>query len=561
MIREQKRKLQELSRGKGKRAKPSQGDSPEGLICDKPARGRGSKPQAASRRCSKPPVGVGVKLLNGSDESTSTKNPPTGEGKLPIPRLSQASKQLPNVIIIPSLLQPKSPKKKYKPIQPKPEGDAMSIGCLERDALDDYLHGGGNSQEQEEELARYFQQEPDKSDKLSQLRLLLERNLNKEPAPPNPAPPGPASASLSLLSQRSQTRAASKPALLLPNGGAGAGLGSRRRVSFETSVTEHPHDSVPPSPNTRRRIFSFTPISPGPHSPLGTQRAPSKPSSANASPFVSPRNTPVPRSRHNSGQHRHAKVVRSNSVNSAPPRPRPVQSGDLFAVPSSRQAVAPPMSPLSISAPQSPMIPFQPLLTLPDTFPTPPLAQEVSQFFPEEHALASSQRSQSVPLHRMASALVSPLAGPAHDFAPTAFDIGAFTPSAASSVAPTPVPSEFADFVSAGDASAADLLMEDGAETGLNSESLSRIFNLLDDVQQRGELPQPSRSYPNTPLPYTRDPVVTSFAAALPSDGTVSRSYPSTPLVGLPSLDEELALDSLDCDSLTQLVQEVSSDN
>lgn len=772
--------------------------------------------------------------------------------KLPIPRLSnpnkQTTKQMANVIIIPPVLQQKSPKFKYKPIQPKPDsvgdrkrcgGDgeegsvkqtdmtstgavilaggtkkelsSVSIGCLEKDALDDYLHGGNNSQEQEEELMRYFQhqnssssnEEPEdgthqeasetypattensKSDKLSQLRLLLERNLNQAPcvsrggsfkttsgqsAPPssaetpssslsyedftdaNPgngdvflpnsaagshtATAGPASASLSLLSQRRQNCAAGKPALLLPSllasGGNNTSFGSRRRVSFETSVMEHYRDgvhhntaSVPPSPNTRRRIFSFTPISPGPHSPLGPQRASSKPSSANASPFVSPRNTPVPRSRHNSGQTalnqsvsffsthqmqnggnvlthgraRHsnmaAKVVRSNSVNShssglpqyQAPRPRAMsittpmlrnvrdsilpgqtnghsdtESSNMFAVPGelhlpavqagSRQTIlnasAAPMSPLSISAPQSPMIQFQQsvssassLLSVPSTstdqFSAPqnllqgllqttdtpdftketfvstkhkmetqdallpdtvdatdqpaglamnvdPLAQEVSQFFPDDQNFTSvlttaiglqpsSHRSQSVPLHRMMSASQQQQQQQESllcvNHTTTAFNLNHFTSSATSSVAATPVPSEFTDFVSASDSSTApstDLLLVNGdAETTeLNSENLNRIFNLLDDVQQEEQqkeqqqmltldidaaqqhsqkfLFQPSRSYPNTPLPYqsisnTRDPVVGSSATCLPSESSAtltSRSYPSTPLIGHP---------------------------
>lgn len=765
--------------------------------------------------------------------------------KLPIPRLNNPNKptlkQLANVIIFPPILQQKSPKRKYKPIQPKPEdtgdknrdgGDreegsmkhtekpnagtvllaggtkkelsSVSIGCLEKDALDDYLHGGNNSQEQEEELIRYFQhqnssssnEEPEdgtqkeapvtypstiessKSDKWSQLRLLLERNLSQAPglvrdgqfnatggrsAPlssaetpssslsvedlTDPTPgngdvflpnstagnltstAGPASASLSLLSQRCQNRTAGKPALILPSlltsGSTHTSLGSRRRVSFETSVVEHYRDgvhhttaSVPPSPNTRRQIFSFTPISPGPHSPLGPHRASSKSSSANASPFVSPRNTPVPRSRHNSGQTvvnqsvsylathqmqngslgrtRHstmaAKVVRSNSVNSQSsslphyqaPRPRamsittPVlqavshssghtnahcdtEPSNTFAVPGdlhlpvlqagSHQTVlnapAPPMSPPSVSAPQSPVIPFQQnvssasnLLTVPSTnheqfsstpqsllqqvlqgtkthnytqetfvttehkmetedAPLPdtlgvanqvaslplnvvdPLAQEVSQFFPDDQHItsvlsgsvgfqSSSHRSQSVPLHRMMSASQQQESPLYIDHSTTAFNFSHFTSSARSSVAPTPVPSEFTDFASAGDSSttpSTDLLIvngEDGADaetTELNSENLNRIFNLLDDVQQREQqlmltldvdaaqqhsqkfLFQPSRSYPNTPLPYqstsnTRDPVVGSFATSLPSASSAttftSRSYPSTPLLGRP---------------------------
>jgi hypothetical protein len=322
-----------------------------------------------------------------------------------------------------------------------------------------------------------------------------------------------------------------------------------------------------------------------------------------------------------------------------------VQTGSCQTV---LNASAASMSPLSVSAPQSPMIPFQQnvssansLLSVPSTNPdqfscapqslmqeilqttnTPgftketfvstkhkmeaqdallpdtvdvvnqpvglsmnvdPLAQEVSQFFPDDQNFTSilttaigmqpsSHRSQSVPLHRMTSASQqqqqeSPLYV---NHSTTAFNFNHFTSSATSSVAATPVPSEFTDFVSAGDSSAGqstDLLLVNGdAEaTELNSENLNRIFNLLDDVQQEEQqkeqqlmltldtgaaqqhnqkfLFQPSRSYPNTPLPYqstsstTRDPVVGSSATCLRSESSAtltSRSYPSTPLIGHP---------------------------
>ncbi|XP_049847509.1 probable serine/threonine-protein kinase DDB_G0282963 isoform X1 [Schistocerca gregaria] len=267
----------------------------------------------------------------------------------------------------------------------------VSIEHLEKDAFREYYHDGNNSQEQEEELMKYFQNQDSspaneeatthapirrhssaevqsntlfsesagsKSDKLSQLRLLLERNLNpatscgrskflksedqvqisdsvsdssvmqssclsadsiassrntcdeeffmRKSAFPFGGSSS-ASESLVLLSQRSQQlNSPKKPSALLPSllNNCVSGLSARRRVSFETPVVEDSHEStrhiaVPPSPNTRRRIFSFTPISPGPHSPNNTQQKSSKPSSANASPFVSPRNTPIPRSRQN----------------------------------------------------------------------------------------------------------------------------------------------------------------------------------------------------------------------------------------------------------------------
>ncbi|XP_067004869.2 uncharacterized protein [Anabrus simplex] len=739
--------------------------------------------------------------------------------KLRIPRVPNPKA---NVIIFPTAtLAPQKPaKKKYKPIQPKPdnledkvkrkcdldqEGSEVvkrgapqvkddSSGHLEKDALGDYFHGGNNSQEHEEELIRYFQHQtssssneegeenlpfrrsstadPCKSDKLSQLRLLLERNLHSVPSggratttvsfqPSNRSaedqtcnddvflsntkvhiPAGAsASASLSLLSQRSQlqhqtNRNTSKllPSLLTSGHGNTSGLSTRRRVSFETSVMEHYHNdqqhSVPPSPNTRRRIFSFTPISPGPQSPLSTthQRTSSKPSSANASPFVSPRNTPVPRTRHAVGQNNStnaslltntsfvasatsqihgsnsiirsrlagsnaAKIVRSNSVNSGLPtaqyqpsaRPRalssttPIQDTNtniglssaslndlltlshsshfsasqndngtlMFTMPELQlsmpptmsvdnarlnSTVPPPMSPLSISAPQSPLLNYsgtsvvvnsndsqevaesfsasesllQAVLqsttksqeynsnssylnqeralqtlevsmaadtngTVQHLLGSDPIEHEVSQFFPDGNSNNRQNfgqlqcRSQSVPLHRMAtSTLVSPLsAQPSPLYLnQQSFTFNNFPSSAASSVAPTPVPSECMDFGISDSATArsTNILMVDGdgndPETeGLNSENLNRIFNLLDDAQEQQasslslslqigsqqpqrSLLQPSRSYPNTPVPYKttneRDPVVTSFTASAQAMEVSSRSLPPTPLLSVP---------------------------
>ncbi|KRT83753.1 hypothetical protein AMK59_3722 [Oryctes borbonicus] len=175
----------------------------------------------------------------------------------------------------------------------------ISIGNVEKDALDDYL--GTNNSQENEELMSYFEQdnhdqlnkeqdtqESSKSKKLSQLRLLLEQSCPIYPLVSD-APsmkcvhPG----NLVKAAKHNQQDAMS----LLPTLHANAS--ARRRVSFDT----HSHDDVPPSPNTRRKNFSFTPISPGSHSPTGRQ---SKCSSTNASPFVSPRNTPVPRTRGNS---------------------------------------------------------------------------------------------------------------------------------------------------------------------------------------------------------------------------------------------------------------------
>lgn len=176
----------------------------------------------------------------------------------------------------------------------------ISVSKVSKDALDGYLGTTENSQEHEEEIMKYFdnnnsQQATDQdTQKLSQLRQLLEQNQNF------------------VQSQQAESQTTDKVNVnyrqnyvskmdthfniqaINNNNNNNNNNNVKRRVSFDTTqVHEEP---VPPSPNTRCKHFNFTPISPGPHSPNGRQ---SKCSSTNASPFVSPRNTPVPRARGN----------------------------------------------------------------------------------------------------------------------------------------------------------------------------------------------------------------------------------------------------------------------
>lgn len=119
-----------------------------------------------------------------------------------------------------------------------------------------------------------------------------------------------AAASLTMLSMKQQSNAAERP-----------GISARRRVSFEKPAKEsNEQHNVPPSPTSRLPRFIFMPISPGRTSPISSNKnSPTvnsyKPSnsptknvpvipctspvslSSSASPFVSPRNTPVPRAR------------------------------------------------------------------------------------------------------------------------------------------------------------------------------------------------------------------------------------------------------------------------
>ncbi|XP_063908157.1 uncharacterized protein LOC135126215 isoform X3 [Zophobas morio] len=187
------------------------------------------------------------------------------------------------------------------PVFPLPRERLESISNVDKDAMDEYL--GTNNSQHEEELSKYFSNnietaDQDNTTKISQLRQLLEQNgisdnknfvIDNSPTVTltNPLIDPVSAQTVGIYPapvQSAQASAATTPG------------SARRRVSFETPFQE---DTVPPSPNTRRKNFSFTPISPGPQSPNGRQ---SKCSSANVSPFVSPRNTPVPRTKNNTHQ-------------------------------------------------------------------------------------------------------------------------------------------------------------------------------------------------------------------------------------------------------------------
>ncbi|XP_068218671.1 uncharacterized protein [Palaemon carinicauda] len=151
-----------------------------------------------------------------------------------------------------------------------------------------------NSHEADDELMQYVSKQAtvdmddaQKSSQLSELRKLLQRNL-----PSNNV---------------GNTRSHLTDSDMVDQESTGAG-GMRRRVSFQPSIDGgdmlnplmggQTVGSVPPSPNTRRTQFNFTPIG----NSLDQVQGMSQCSSTNASPFMSPRNTPLPRSRHNSGQ-------------------------------------------------------------------------------------------------------------------------------------------------------------------------------------------------------------------------------------------------------------------
>ncbi|XP_018373365.1 PREDICTED: DNA-binding protein RFX7 isoform X2 [Trachymyrmex cornetzi] len=505
---------------------------------------------------------------------------------------------------------------------------------IDTDALDDYLNGGNNSQEQEEELLQYFQQSSSsssdvetsvigsdteqisRSDKVSQLRLILQQNLKAPVIATDLMPVTIVRQSVAVEKRDS----AQKHNLILPTLLNHPNPSStRRRVSFETNVVEHVQETttpsvantVPQSPNTRRRIFNFTPISPGPHSPINGRA--SKSNSANASPFVSPRNTPVPRSRSNlqagSSRSRGQKTL-SRSISCSVPYT--IKTTDTFIVPTSsgaehsRQVLTvatnkssevvlkgPPCTAFLDLTPQKQLLinypsqeNLQEVKNVYQKGQPPPPDQEITELLHASRHLSNEQlfyRSQSVPLHRMVNpvSLMSPIST---QQCLSSVQNQSFNPSTSSSIAPTPVPSEYNDFGSSIGQEGTYLLddtnfMSDEqqfliTDKGIASENINNIFTILDDEgqpnlqilsEQTAEetlnntivldaLPNAnlnlseedmldpssiltdaggalqkimqSRSYPNTPLPAP----VSAYTSSYTEDSNGSRSYPSTPL-------------------------------
>ncbi|KAL6424250.1 hypothetical protein ACFW04_009823 [Cataglyphis niger] len=488
-----------------------------------------------------------------------------------------------------------------------------------------------NEKEQEEELLQYFQQSSSsssdvetsvigsdaeqisRSDKVSQLRLILQQNLKASTIATDLAP---ATIVRQTVATEKRDSSQKNNNLILSTLLNHNPSNTRRRVSFETNVVEHVQEiatqsvanTVPQSPNTRRRIFNFTPISPGPHSPINGRA--SKSNSANASPFVSPRNTPVPRSRSNlqavSSRTRGQKTLsRSISCNV----PYTIKTTDTFIVPTSSGA-EPTRHVLTIAttnssevvlkgSPCTAFFDLTPQKQLLINYPSqenlqeiknvyqkgqpPPPDQEITELLHASRHLSNEQlfyRSQSVPLHRMVNPMQSPISTQ-HSL--SIVQSQSFNPSTSSSVAPTPVPSEYNDFVpSIGQESTyllddANFMSDDQqflmTDKGITSENINNIFTILDEEGQPNlqMLPEQtteetlnnainlalpntnlnlseedmldpssilndagsalqkiiqSRSYPNTPLPAP----VSAYTPSYIEDSNGSRSYPSTPL-------------------------------
>lgn len=150
----------------------------------------------------------------------------------------------------------------------------------------------------DEEVDKYFKNNSpnsadamDNNQKLSQLRTMLVEKLK------SPSIFKPAGAKQNEMNWNPATTTGAGQAVVQA-GGQQPSLSTRRRVSFivqDPSVQQQPQpNNGGPAPGTRKRHCSFQPISP---------RQASLPHSPSASPFISPRSTPVHmmRSRHSSG--------------------------------------------------------------------------------------------------------------------------------------------------------------------------------------------------------------------------------------------------------------------
>nr|CAI5830251.1 unnamed protein product [Callosobruchus analis] len=270
-----------------------------------------------------------------------------------------------------------------------------SVSNVEKDAMDEYL---GTNNEHDEELSKYFSNnnvnEPAQQDntyKLSHLRQLLEQNGIAERKPSISQVIDANKIALNHLSSTAEDRPQVKTELAYmtplaePVSFANVlNSSAKRRVSFETPV---PEEVILASPNTKRKNFSFTPISPGPQSPNGIQ---SKCSSTTASPFVSPRDTPVLKSK---PPHQNVGILKTEAR-----KPSKVKRELSLDLPSDYST----SSYMPMSAPVSPML--QKLLKSNSKLaynPSYANCQNVAQTAQLFDNSVNTSRSQSVPLQQM----------------------------------------------------------------------------------------------------------------------------------------------------------------
>ncbi|XP_072390545.1 uncharacterized protein [Diabrotica undecimpunctata] len=417
-----------------------------------------------------------------------------------------------------------------------------SVSSVDKDAMDEYL--GTNNSQHEEELSKYFcnnnfpeTTESEDTSKLSTLRQLLVQNIvdtkpsileNRVVEPKSVSFPNTCQNQMPVQTNFTHVNPMNFQELSITNANV------KRRVSFEMSASEN---SVPPSPNTRRKNFSFTPISPGPQSPSGIH---SKCSSTSVSPFVSPRSTPILRSK---PAHQNACILK-NEIRKYLKVKREI---DLtIEIPPENQ---PGLHSTAMSAPPSPImnnksvlqkllnstskVSYNPSYTAVRKIPIPPkTSPEVTQFLTSNvESNLEGYRSRSVPLHNMINPVnsvfistnnLSEIASiPEQDPEEVKNILNSGNP-----------PNEPMDIVGMNIVSNNMNLREfgfklfnnglDGSEFSQQTYASPRLVR-SQSINEEISIPQvlPSRSVPSTPLPFNKPPKV---------NYNNSRSYPSTPL-------------------------------
>ena len=288
--------------------------------------------------------------------------------------------------------------------------------------------------------------------------------------------------------------------------------------------------NIPHSPNSRRKNFSFVPISPGPQSPRtvqGYQQAPSQHCNAQ-NPFISPRATsairkPILKTQQSAGAATlHQAAVTCTATNTAPTtHPRTPSNETNSAFISNIYSRSTQGNIVSASAPPSPSIPtsqqnvrygkkINSSFDTASSFIAAPSIATKKQFSSHPFVAGYPEtRSQSVPLHCQMPVVSNTNKHILKDM----------YSSASSSVAPTPIPHEYADFSddnfidilaanAAAGVSSSSVKLEDSLPSilednlgAVGGDSVLHISEIIPELQLRQNLPNISRSVPSTPQP------------------------------------------------------------
>lgn len=403
-----------------------------------------------------------------------------------------------------------------------------SISNVDKDAMDDYL-GKSNSQH-EEELSKYFNSadsanqigEVDStSSKMFQLRQLLQEHLKRN------------ATNVAVNSENIINYNISNPSMLQnqPNVGPPDKIGS-----FEAP----PEDNLrSPVAVGKRSHFNFMPIS-KPHSPNGRQ---SKCSSANASPFVSPRNTPVPRCRNYQSlggliqSNLSSKLVATQKVKKEldlSPDPLDSDSTNQITIQKNFYTLSPPPSPLvsnSKSMLQTLLNSNSSKLSYNSTYPNPEIKQENSVemcHLLTENPGINFYRSHSVPLHQMIPEKNEIYVGDAFMDPMGRNEFADMNPIAEDKIGVTHIIDSLAE---PGQIFSGSQETEYPVGRNLGRSQSFDIVNYSKNLS--------SRSVPSTPLPYL------AITSSGPDEGMdpISHSYPSTPLIS----NESFVYNGADC--------------